>query len=122
MNYKNDDMDGVISPTDSRFRPDLRLFEEGQIDESDKVKIQIEEQQRLIRKNIEEGNQPPWECKFFRRIKHPYITKDIIDTGEDEIDFYELIENDGDNKGYWERRLRKDWDDMPHLWPPFGNE
>jgi hypothetical protein len=35
-------MIGIISPTDSRFRDDCRLFEEGKIDESENVKVKIE--------------------------------------------------------------------------------
>jgi hypothetical protein len=34
--------------------------------------------------------------------------------------YYELIENDGDDKGYFERRKNKDWADMPKLWGPFN--
>lgn len=43
-------MIGVVSPTDSRFREDLRIYEEGQFDEADKVKFEIEEEQRRKRK------------------------------------------------------------------------
>jgi hypothetical protein len=35
INYLSDEMKGVISPTDSRFRRDLRSYEEGQIDDSE---------------------------------------------------------------------------------------
>lgn len=27
MNYKNDEMNGIVSPTDSRFREDIRYYE-----------------------------------------------------------------------------------------------
>jgi len=43
LNYKNDEMKMTISPTDSRFRGDLRLYEEGLIDEADVEKTKIEE-------------------------------------------------------------------------------
>ena len=42
MNYKSNEMIGHISPTDSRWRSDLRLFEEGKIDESELEKCIIE--------------------------------------------------------------------------------
>jgi hypothetical protein len=42
MNYKSEDMIGVVSPTDSRFRDDTRLYEEGYIDESENAKNKIE--------------------------------------------------------------------------------
>jgi hypothetical protein len=32
-------MIGVVSPTDSRFRDDQRLYEEGLIDEADEAKV-----------------------------------------------------------------------------------
>ena len=43
LNYKSDEMKGTISPTDSRYRGDLRLYEEGLIDEADVEKTKIEE-------------------------------------------------------------------------------
>ena len=42
MNYKNDEMMNVISPTDSRWRKDMELWELGLEDESEKAKIDIE--------------------------------------------------------------------------------
>lgn len=49
MNQKVDNMYGVVSPTDTRWRNDLRLFEEGDWDEADNVKVKIEEEQRRKR-------------------------------------------------------------------------
>ena len=43
MNQKTDEMTGIIAPTDSRFRMDNRLFEQGLIDEADAEKIEIEQ-------------------------------------------------------------------------------
>ena len=42
LNYKSADMDGYLAPTDSRFRNDMRLFEEGKLDEADQEKIRLE--------------------------------------------------------------------------------
>ncbi|RXN38542.1 oxysterol-binding -related 6-like protein [Labeo rohita] len=39
-----------LPPTDSRFRPDQRLLEEGEVEEADKRKDEIEEKQRERRK------------------------------------------------------------------------
>ena len=50
MNYKNERMKGIIAPTDSRFREDLRIYEEGNFEEADRVKFDIEEEQRRKRK------------------------------------------------------------------------
>ena len=35
-------MVGTICPTDTRFRKDLRLYEEGKTDEADLAKVEIE--------------------------------------------------------------------------------
>jgi len=35
-------MNGLIAPTDSRYRGDQRYYEEGQIDEADDEKARIE--------------------------------------------------------------------------------
>lgn len=43
MNYKNDNMIGVIAPTDSRWRMDERFYEEGKFDEAEREKVLIEE-------------------------------------------------------------------------------
>lgn len=42
-----------VAPTDSRNRPDQRLMEEGKWDEANRVKIMLEEKQRLTRKHRE---------------------------------------------------------------------
>lgn len=43
--------DGIkICPTDSRFRPDIRLMEEGQIERAAQEKTRLEEKQRDARK------------------------------------------------------------------------
>jgi hypothetical protein len=44
MNYVNQDMEGYIPKTDSRFRGDLRHYEEGRFDESENEKNLIEEE------------------------------------------------------------------------------
>lgn len=120
MNYKNDAMVGVIPHTDSRFRGDLRYYEEDQVDEAETEKVLIEEEQRRKRKLVEPGviHTP----KFFRSMEHPFITADFIGDGHKNPMYYPLIENEGDNKGYWERRLNKDWDDLPRLFGPFPDK
>lgn len=42
-----------VAPTDSRNRPDQRLMEEGNWDEANKVKNELEEKQRVSRKKRE---------------------------------------------------------------------
>ena len=42
MNYINLEMAGIICPNDSRFRNDIRFYEEGKIEESEAEKVVIE--------------------------------------------------------------------------------
>ena len=46
FNYLNDELKKVLPPSDSRFRPDQRKYEEGQVDEAEIEKKRIEELQR----------------------------------------------------------------------------
>ncbi|CAH8866321.1 unnamed protein product [Trichobilharzia szidati] len=47
---KNSIYGKFLPPTDSRYRPDLRLFEMGKIDEAASEKLRLEEKQRHVRK------------------------------------------------------------------------
>ena len=42
LNARTDQMLGTVAPTDTRYRKDIQLFENGQIDEADKEKVKIE--------------------------------------------------------------------------------
>jgi hypothetical protein len=116
LNHTTDEMAGVIAPTDSRFRMDNRLFEQGLHDEADAEKVEIEQQQRRQRKLMEAGQLPQFKGNFFREIPHPHIT-DELEHHEEKPIMYELIEDDDNN--YWARRQRRDWAGMPNLWGPF---
>lgn len=50
MNYFTPEMNGVIAPTDSRYRKDVRCLEEGKLEEADDAKLMIETGQRKRRK------------------------------------------------------------------------
>lgn len=43
-----------VAPTDSRNRPDQRLMEDGRWDEANRVKVQLEDKQRVARKKSEQ--------------------------------------------------------------------
>lgn len=119
MNYKSDEMEGVVAPTDSRFREDLRSFEEGRIDESELNKNLIEEEQRRKRREMEQRNET-WTPNFFKEVPHPFLKDNSeLKTGEEIPHYYELIK--GQKNGYWERRERGDWNGLPQLWGPFDN-
>jgi hypothetical protein len=66
-------MDGYVAPTDSRFRKDQRLYEEGKIEEADAEKLMIEEEQWNKRELAAEGKIPDYEPRYFCKVVHPHI-------------------------------------------------
>ncbi|XP_064598083.1 oxysterol-binding protein-related protein 6-like isoform X2 [Liolophura sinensis] len=56
-----------LPPTDTRFRPDQRLLEEGRIEEAEKEKLRLEQLQRDRRRKREENNQQ-LEPRWFRKV------------------------------------------------------
>lgn len=55
LNYSNEDMLKVISPTDTRRRGDQKFYEEGKVDEADEEKVRLEVKQRKNRKIREDS-------------------------------------------------------------------
>lgn len=113
MNYVCEDMKDNIAPTDSRFRNDQRYYEEGQMEEAEIEKVAVEERQRRTRRLVDEGKMEAPRPRFFRKVEHPYVRNEVMQTFEDPPIYYELIDDDS---GYWQRRNRQDWDDLPDLW------
>lgn len=81
LNEITNDLTGKLAPTDSRYRPDVRALENGQLDLAEEEKLRVEQMQRTRRTNGKE-RQPRW----FRQV------------GEE----WEYV------GGYWEARAR-DW-------------
>jgi hypothetical protein len=52
-----------LPPTDSRFRPDIRKMEEGDIDLAGQEKNRLEEKQRQARR-IMEKNREEWQPRY----------------------------------------------------------
>ena len=101
MNYKCPEMAGIVAHTDSRFRNDMRFFEEGKVDEADEEKIRLEVKQRKARKDRADANQE-WKPMFFKEKPHRYYP---------DFTHYEMTSAE-----YWQRRERKDWRGLPDLW------
>ena len=55
-----------LPPTDTRFRPDQRLLEEGKIADAENCKLELEQKQRERRKVKEERSLPPYKPLWFR--------------------------------------------------------
>ncbi|XP_014292993.1 oxysterol-binding protein 2 [Halyomorpha halys] len=85
-----------VAPTDSRFRPDVRIFENGNWQEANTAKVTLEEKQRARLRDKENEPDPLW----FKREK---------------------IENIGDETyvylgGYWECKKENDWGRCPKIY------
>ena len=63
LNEITDDLIGKLPPTDSRYRPDVRALENGQLDLAEEEKGRVEQMQRIRRSN-EKERQPKW----FRQV------------------------------------------------------
>jgi hypothetical protein len=88
LNEITDDLRGKLPPTDSRFRPDVRALEEGNLDLAELEKKRVEEMQRERRRKGTDM-QPRW----FKRVGEEWVYAG----------------------GYWEQR-REGWKDVQSLW------
>lgn len=88
------EMEQNIAPTDSRHRPDQRLMENGDWDESNREKVKLEERQRE-RRRLSHDAKPMW---FERRIDE--VTGELI---------YKYTRN------YWECKNAGDWSKCPKI-------
>ncbi len=55
----------LLPPTDTRFRPDQRLYEQGHLEESEREKLRLEHKQREARKRMEAAGER-WTPRWFR--------------------------------------------------------
>lgn len=113
--------EGFLAPTDSRLRTDRKLHELGKMNDAEEIKIRLEEEQRVRRR---EGKEPP--VKWFEKVTleteglspHPGsstgnggIGSDSEEGGEEQI--WRIKEG---KTGYWSRREDGNWDDVVKLW------
>ncbi|KAM9345564.1 oxysterol-binding protein-related protein 7-like isoform 2-T2 [Symphorus nematophorus] len=66
LNELTPELEAVLPPTDTRFRPDQRLLEEGKVTEADKKKDEVEEKQRERRKEMAKRGEEHVP-RFFRK-------------------------------------------------------
>lgn len=86
---------GKLPPTDCRLRPDQRLAEQGQLDEAEERKVELEEAQRERRRVMEENGEeykPRW-----------FVQAESAQDGE------EVWRLKGGKDGYWEERAKGTW-------------
>ncbi|KAJ8043715.1 Oxysterol-binding protein 1 [Holothuria leucospilota] len=94
-----------VAPTDSRFRPDQRLMEDGHWNEANKEKLRLEEKQRAKRRKkeaeiAESGGSPEvYRPNWFERRLDPYTNT---------VAYYFTEE-------YWKAKEKKDWERCPDI-------
>ncbi|KAG0704876.1 Oxysterol-binding protein 1 [Chionoecetes opilio] len=92
----------MVSPTDSRNRPDQRLMEEGQWDEANAEKLRLEEKQRATRRHREaEAEQASTEGREYPAYGPQWFRKETDDTSGALIFRY--------THEYWDCKERQDW-------------
>lgn len=93
---------GKLAPTDSRLRPDMSTYEQGNIEEAEKLKNQLEEGQRERRKQLED-------------LKKEHVPLFFRHSGGGTADAGEWTYISGD-QSYWNRRKNGNWDGLLELW------
>lgn len=93
-----------LPPTDSRYRPDMKVYINGEIEKAEELKHQLEDGQRERRKVQEESGEP-YTPRYF---KHVGGDPDDPCSGH-----WEYIEG---NNSYWERRKTLNWNEKHRLW------
>lgn len=84
---------GKLPPTDSRLRSDQKALEDGQYDDAERLKNEIEEAQRFRRRELEAAGEE-WVPKFFVKVNNGDEAVWKLKAGPE---------------GYWERRAKSDW-------------
>lgn len=96
LNEPNED---IKCPTDSRFRPDQRLLEEGKIDEAGAEKYRLEEKQRAAR-HKRESKKEAWKPRWFTLVQDP------------DTDTWSHVYNGG----YWKAKVDRDYTASPDIY------
>lgn len=101
LNYLPRQLKSVIAPTDTRWRPDQRALENGDMKTAAFEKNRLEEKQRSVRKYNEKFN-----------IEHkPAYFEEWPNPDDDNQIYYRY------NQLYWERdRPQRDWKRLPDLY------
>lgn len=85
-----------LPSTDSRLRPDQRALEDGDLDQAEEIKVQLEESQRARRREMESKGES-WSPRWFTRVEDDSPEGEVawrLKTGKD---------------GYWEERAKGTW-------------
>ena len=100
LNEMNSMEEPKLPATDSRFRPDQRAAEDGDIDTAELLKSRLEEAQRERRRRMDEQG-VTWTPMWFSKVE-----------GVENETVWRLK---GGKEGYWETRAKGDWKGMPKV-------
>jgi oxysterol-binding protein-related protein 3/6/7 len=70
LNELTPDLVNLLPATDTRYRPDQRLYEQGRIEEAEVEKVRLEHKQRETRKELESRGDS-WTPRFFTLLDCP---------------------------------------------------
>lgn len=97
----------ALPPTDSRFRPDQRALEDGNLEMATPEKLRLEEKQRQARKKRKEQGQE-WKCRWFQqRVLGASQVKSAADGDAEPTWIF--------NGQYWDARESRAWQDCPDI-------
>jgi oxysterol-binding protein-related protein 3/6/7 len=103
LNEMTPDLVGMLPCTDTRRRPDQRMYEEGQLEGSEREKLRLEQRQRDHRKHLEAQGQS-WRARWFE------------ETGDSSTPHGSRGKVWRYRGGYWEARGKFEAADLPQLW------
>jgi hypothetical protein len=98
LNEINDELKKFLPISDSRFRPDIQIYENGDLEKTEEVKKKLEEKQRVKFKDLEDKKEE-YKPKYFKKEKN--------ELSNDEVYVY-----CGD---YFEERKKGDFGEVPNL-------
>lgn len=106
LNELTPELRDALPPTDSRFRPDQRALEDGDLEKATPEKIRLEEKQREGTKKRKEKGQE-WNCMWFQQgVPGVYQVKTAPESKEPSWVF---------NHKYWKAREQQDWLGCPDI-------
>eukprot|EP00250_Pteridium_aquilinum_P002584 c12805_g1_i1 orf=179-3232(+) len=107
LNELTPELRDALPPTDSRFRPDQRALEDGDLEKATPEKIRLEEKQREASRRRKENGQE-WTSMWFQQ-RVPGVSQVKVAAEGDEEPTWVF------NGQYWKARERQDWRTCPDI-------
>jgi hypothetical protein len=104
-----------LPPTDSRFRPDVRQMEQGNIDLAGQEKDRLEEKQRASRRALER-RQEEWQPRYERIC---FSSDDNLLSNFSSARWFRLTKHEITGQEVWvsnEKYWHRNWKDCPDIY------